>query len=88
MFSLGAKHAPEIRCNSNIPAHRQPLTFNIGEAADFLKVHRNTVLQLVERGDFPGAKIGRAWVFLVEDLIAYLREQTHKQMSQRRKEHE
>lgn len=60
------------------------LTFDTDEAAGFLKVHPNTVLQLAEHGDLPGAKIGRAWVFLVEDLVTYLREQVYEQSQQRR----
>jgi excisionase family DNA binding protein len=48
-------------------------TFDVAACADFLKIHRTTVLKLVASGDLPGAKIGRAWVFLETDLIDYIR---------------
>jgi excisionase family DNA binding protein len=48
-------------------------TFDIPACADFLKIHRTTVLKLAATGELPGAKIGRAWVFLESDLVDYLR---------------
>jgi len=38
-------------------------TYDIVEAAEFLKVDRSTVLELAGAGELPVAKIGRAWVF-------------------------
>ena len=58
-------------------------TLNLTEAADMLKVHENTVLDLVSSGDVPGAKIGRAWVFLDDDLFAYVRKQINQQSANR-----
>lgn len=58
-------------------------TFDIDECADFLKVDRNTALKLAQRGDLPGAKIGRAWVFLEDDVVEYLRVQVRHQMVER-----
>lgn len=48
-------------------------TFDIDECAEFLKVNRTTALELAANGDLPGAKIGRAWVFLRDDMVEYLR---------------
>ena len=59
-------------------------TYDINEAADFLKVDRSTALDLANLGSLPGAKVGRAWVFLEDELIAYLRDITRKQTQVRR----
>jgi excisionase family DNA binding protein len=58
-------------------------TLNIEETAKLLKVHIETVSRLAKTGQLPGAKIGRAWVFLEEDLIEYLREQIKAQQTMR-----
>ncbi|MDR9847131.1 helix-turn-helix domain-containing protein [Herbaspirillum huttiense] len=55
------------------------MTLDIDEAAEFLKINRQTALQLSQSGILPGAKIGRAWVFLEEDLKDYLRSEVKKQ---------
>jgi excisionase family DNA binding protein len=59
-------------------------TYDINEAADFLKVDRSTALELASAGTLPGAKVGRAWVFMEEELVAYLRDITRKQTQARR----
>ncbi|MGP1666151.1 MAG: helix-turn-helix domain-containing protein [Rhodanobacter sp.] len=48
-------------------------TYDINETAEFLKVDRATALGLAGSGELPGAKVGRAWVFLESDLVDYLR---------------
>ena len=58
-------------------------TLDITECADFLKIDRTTALRLAGEGELPGAKIGRAWVFLEEDLIEYLRAKAREQARQR-----
>lgn len=58
-------------------------TLNLEETARFLKVHIETVSRLAKTGQLPGAKIGRSWVFLEEDLIKYLREQVQVQQTMR-----
>ncbi len=59
-------------------------TYDIHEAADFLKVDRTTALELAAGGTLPGAKVGRAWVFMEDELINYLRDVTRKQTQERR----
>ena len=63
-------------------------TFDIDECAEFLKVDRSTALRLAGIGDIPGAKIGRSWVFLLDDLITYLRGKVSAQTRQRASEQE
>ena len=59
-------------------------TYDINEVADFLKVDRTTALQLAADGVLPGAKVGRAWVFLEDELVNYLRDVTRAQTQGRR----
>ncbi|CAG4884678.1 DNA-binding protein [Georgfuchsia toluolica] len=50
-------------------------TFNLQEAARFLKIHPVTLQDKARAGDVPGAKIGKCWVFVEIDLIEYIRSQ-------------
>lgn len=38
-----------------------PAILTVNEAADYLRVHRNTISLLLQRGELPGAKIGGHW---------------------------
>lgn len=46
-------------------------TMTTQEAAATLNVHENTVLKLIEGGDLSAGKVGRAWVLLTRDVLAY-----------------
>ena len=48
-------------------------TLNTKQAADFLNMHPVTVQEKARAGVIPGAKPGKCWVFLEDDLAAYLR---------------
>jgi hypothetical protein len=48
-------------------------TLTLAEAGQFLKMHPEEVRRRVKVGTLPGAKAGRAWVFIEEDLANYLR---------------
>ena len=50
-------------------------TVGLVEAAGLVRLHKNTLQERVKAGLIPGAKIGRSWVFLESDLIAYIRSQ-------------
>ncbi len=43
------------------------------EAAAFLKMHPEEVRRRAKLGAIPGAKASRAWVFIDDDLAAFLR---------------
>jgi excisionase family DNA binding protein len=58
-------------------------TFGVVEAAKILRVHQNTVLRLAKSGELRGAKIGKSWVFLVEDVRSYLRSTVRRQTNRR-----
>ena len=49
------------------------MTLTLEQAADFLKLHANTVQARAKAGIIPGSKPGRRWVFLQADLEQYLR---------------
>jgi excisionase family DNA binding protein len=61
-------------------------TYDIHEVAEFLKIDRSTALDLAAIGELPGAKVGRAWVFLESDLVAYLEDKVRYQTMERREE--
>ena len=46
-------------------------TMTTQEAAETLNVHENTVLKLIDGGDLPAGKAGRAWVLMTRDVLAY-----------------
>ncbi|MEO8717901.1 MAG: helix-turn-helix domain-containing protein [Burkholderiales bacterium] len=48
-------------------------TLNVREAAELLNLHPVTVQERARAGEIPGAKPGKAWVFIEEDLVGYLR---------------
>src|SRR6185437_3018125 len=48
-------------------------TLGLQEAAAFLRCHPEELRRRAKMGQIPGAKVGRAWVFLEQDLAEYLR---------------
>ncbi|WP_321798438.1 helix-turn-helix domain-containing protein [Burkholderia sp. BCC1988] len=58
-------------------------TFDLQECADFLKVDRTTAMRLAQQGEIVGARIGRAWVFIEDDVVTFLREQAQQQTLER-----
>jgi len=49
-------------------------TFNALGAATLLHADVETVLALARKGELPGTKIGKSWVFLRTDILDFLRE--------------
>lgn len=48
-------------------------SLTLQEAAVFLKLHPEEVRRRAKNGLVPGAKLGKRWVFLLEDLADYVR---------------
>jgi excisionase family DNA binding protein len=48
-------------------------TLTAQQAATLLHLHPATVLEKARAGEIPAAKPGKRWVFLEDDLAAYLR---------------
>lgn len=59
-------------------------TLNLTEAAAFLKVSDDTLKDLAQSGAVPGAKVGKCWLFVDEDLEQYVREVVRRQTAERR----
>ena len=47
------------------------LTLSLIEAARFLKMHAEEVRRRAKAGILPGAKAGKCWVFIDDDLADY-----------------
>lgn len=50
-------------------------TLGLAEAAALLHMSEDALMRKARAGIVPGAKPGRKWVFVREDLLAWLREQ-------------
>lgn len=48
-------------------------TFDLQEAAAFLKMSAEAVRRKAKAGNIPASKPGKQWVFLQDDLVDYLR---------------
>ncbi|WP_420475252.1 helix-turn-helix domain-containing protein [Noviherbaspirillum sp. ST9] len=60
-------------------------TLDVAEAAALLRAESETIMQLARKGALPGTRIGKSWVFLREDVIAFLKEQVTKDTEERRR---
>ncbi|WP_434629505.1 helix-turn-helix domain-containing protein [Chromobacterium sp. CV08] len=58
-------------------------TLTIEEAAKALNIGTETARQLADAGVLPGCKIGVAWVFMRDDVLAYLRDEIRRQTNER-----
>jgi len=57
------------------------------ETAALLRVEAGTIMQLARKGELPGTRIGKSWVFLREDVMAFLKEQIARDTEARRRQH-
>lgn len=62
-----------------------PETLDVAEAAALLRAEPETIMQLARKGTIPGTRIGKSWVFLREDVIAFLKEEIAKDTEERRR---
>lgn len=51
-----------------------------------MKAETDTVMQLARRGDLPGAKLGKRWVFMREDVLAFVRKKIDDDTLRRRQD--
>jgi excisionase family DNA binding protein len=47
-------------------------TVDVRGAADLMKVHPKTVLDLIGAGALPAGRVGRAYVLLTKDVLAHV----------------
>jgi excisionase family DNA binding protein len=48
-------------------------TLSLKEAAALLRMHPQTVRRLALKGELPAAKPGKSWLFVEDDLLAWVR---------------
>jgi excisionase family DNA binding protein len=48
------------------------VSFDLNEAADFLKMHCESLRRLAVSGEIPARKVGKRWVFIREHLADYV----------------
>ncbi len=58
-------------------------TVGVPEAAQMMRVHANRVLELIGAGTIPAAKVGRSWVMLTRDVLAFIEKQIIEQTGAR-----
>ncbi len=58
-------------------------TLNVGATAALLHAEADTVLQFARRGELPGTRIGKSWVFLREDVTTFLKGHIRQETEER-----
>ncbi len=58
-------------------------TLDINAAGALMNVHPKTVLDMIGRGDLPAGKVGRAYVLLKRDVMAYIENLIIRQTAER-----
>ncbi|WP_390888316.1 helix-turn-helix domain-containing protein [Comamonas testosteroni] len=61
-------------------------TINAEDCAKLLDCTTAKVEEMARNGELPGLKIGRGWVFIRADLLAYLSERARHEAEKRRME--
>lgn len=46
-------------------------TMGLAEAADTLHIHPHSLEKLIRAGDIPAGKVGRAYLLMTRDVVAY-----------------
>jgi excisionase family DNA binding protein len=59
-------------------------TLGVEQAALLLHAENETVMQFARRGELPGTRIGKSWVFIREDVLAFLRARIEQDTLERR----
>lgn len=54
------------------------------DCASLLRCTTEQVEELARAGEIPGLKIGRSWLFVRSDLLAYLAEKARREADERR----
>ena len=57
---------------------------NRTEAAKLLRCNPDRLGELAARGEIPGTKVGKSWIFIEDELYAYLREKVARETQKRR----
>lgn len=60
----------QARNLSGVSEHESPIGSR--EAGQFLRKNHKTIERLARSGDIPGYKLGKTWLFLKSELLAFL----------------
>ena len=60
---------------------------NADECAELLQCTADTVEELTRKGELPAVKIGRSWIYVRADLLAYLAAKGRQEAEERRQAH-
>lgn len=63
-------------------------TLDLAQAAAMLFAEPETVSKLARCGDLPATQVGRGWVFMRDDVLAFLKNRIARDTEQRRKKFE
>lgn len=59
-------------------------TLDLQGVATLFKAEPETIAQYARLGELPGTKMGKSWVFLREDVLAFLRKRILEETKERR----
>lgn len=62
----------------------RPTTVDIEGAAQLMNIHARTAEKMIARGILPAARIGRAYVLMERDVLAYIEAQIASQTALKR----
>jgi excisionase family DNA binding protein len=51
---------------------QRPAVMTVDEVARYLRVHTMTIYRLIQRGELPAVRVGRAWRFRKDQLNLWL----------------
>ena len=57
------------------------LSYSLETAAEALNISKPTMLEIVNRADFPAFRIGRRWIIPIDGMQRWLEEQTRQAQS-------
>ena len=72
MENVGWMEFRESDIWSGLEGKGEEVSFDIKEAAEFLKVSTATLQGLAKKGEVTACKIGRRWVFIREHLVEHM----------------
>lgn len=58
---------------------------DVPEVAILLRAEASTVMRFVRSGELPGTRIGKSWLFLRADVMAFLKSQIEQETATRRR---
>ena len=67
-----------------MPAAAVPETIDADECAQLLRCTAGQVEEMARAGEIPGLKIGRGWLFVRADLLAFLADKARQEAADRR----